>query len=528
MRRTLGLTAAVVLVVAAFVSVRAEGASRLALVIGNDAYVAPWTLPSCVNDAKEMAQWLKTVGYEESEIKLLTDARRADMVAALEDLAQKAKQQHPEQVVVYFSGHGIAVKDDDGDEGELDGMDEALVAIDDPRQAGELEKIVVRDDLFYKYLTQISQTSDQLIIVMDCCHSGGLSKSIPKDVTPPKGKVKFIHSREIEEYLAKGQVSKGLYKTAPARSKSIGDSNNVPREVKGIRSKGGVIFLSSSNQFQLSQAGEKLSAFTEVFLNTIGPDRDKLVAASGTNALTLKATHQELTRALFDLPQTPILECRGVKETDAFIPGLFPTPTKWEEEKQATGIIAQLLSLPEDKMQRNWQLNIAPTKNEPLQVGERFALKVTTNADGYLVMFTVGASGNVTFLYPNRFRSINEVKSGTTAVLPYKDGLQVTPPAGEERFYVYLLEKNPFETFEFGKTSGGLPAGSLEGILRQNPQLRNRIDRVNPAELTGWRSRGMVVERVSNLLREDEEIHRRLHAAAGGWARDVATIQTKQ
>ena len=51
-------------------------------------------------------------------------------------LARECKSRRHEQVVVYFSGHGTTLPDDDGDEGPDDGADEAFLAIFAPGTRG--------------------------------------------------------------------------------------------------------------------------------------------------------------------------------------------------------------------------------------------------------------------------------------------------------------------------------------------------------------------------------------------------------
>lgn len=507
----------------------ADAASRLALVIGNDAYIPEFRLPSCVNDARSMAKWLESVGYDTSEIHALTDATREQMLAALEDLAQKAEAQRPEQVFFYYSGHGIAIADDDGDEGDGDGLDEAFVAIDKP--AGSFDNVVVRDDQFYGFVERIAKASGQVFIVLDCCFSGGLAKSLPKDLERFKGsiaKAKFIHAQEMADYLAGKPQAKAL-KVPETRSKSLEPAAALPREINSIGAKRGVVFLSASNQFQLSRAGDSLSAFTEAFLQTVEKDRDRLTAAHG--AFTLSLLRSELARKLYDVPQSPVLECQPkdlALDKDPFIPGLFPTPAKWQAEKSATSIVTELLALPADRREDAWKLQVSPTHEPPLSIGQKFALQVKSNAKGYLVMFTVGASGQVTFLYPNRYRLLNEVQADGGALLPYKDGLQVQPPVGTETFYVFLLERNPFNSFDFGKTTGAMAAGDLEGVLRQHPALRSKVARVAPEELEGTRSRGMIVERVSDALRAESDELQLFPSGAPRWTSAVIQIQTQE
>ncbi|MCA9268508.1 MAG: caspase family protein [Planctomycetales bacterium] len=512
---------------------RCCAASRLALVIGNDAYVGEWRLPSCVNDARAIAKWLASVGYEENEVSLVTDVKRAQMIAALESLKHRVEAEHPDQVFFYYSGHGLAIADDNQDEGEQDGMDEAIVAIDDPRQAASVEDILIRDDVFFQYISEMAKSAGQVFVLMDCCYSGGLTKSLPRDIPvldqAPR-KAKFIHAQELKDMIDGTTKTKGLIKVPPAQSKAIGNGgdSNVPVEIKRVSAEHGVVFLSASNQFQLSRAGKPLSAFTEAFLKTVGEDRQRLAAVHG--GFTLDVVRQELLSKLYNVPQSPVLECQPADaglDKSPFIPGLFPTPASWEEQQEATDIVAQLLSLPESKHEKTWQLEVACTKQPPLKVGEQFALQVKTNAPGHIVMFTVGASGQVTFLYPNRHRLVSKIGQSELQTLPWRDGLKVQPPVGAETFYVYLLDRDLFETFEFGKTAGAMAAGDLEGVLRRNPAARESLTRVNPAELGTARSRGMIVERVAEALRADVAPAALFDGgAAPRWTRAVVTLNT--
>lgn len=65
-----------------------------------------------------------------------------------------------ERVVVYYIGHGTYTGDTSGD--EIDGRDECLLMTDG---------IIVDDDL-YKIISTRKHSSNRLILMTDCCHSG--------------------------------------------------------------------------------------------------------------------------------------------------------------------------------------------------------------------------------------------------------------------------------------------------------------------------------------------------------------------
>jgi tetratricopeptide (TPR) repeat protein len=81
----------------------AAGERRIALVIGNSGYAAVPRLPNPQHDAAAIAAALRADGF--GEVQLLSDATRADIVKALNDLADKAAG--ADWAVVYFAGHGL-------------------------------------------------------------------------------------------------------------------------------------------------------------------------------------------------------------------------------------------------------------------------------------------------------------------------------------------------------------------------------------------------------------------------------------
>jgi uncharacterized caspase-like protein len=77
-------------------------ARRLALVIGNDSYQNVQPLKNARSDAKAIAAELKNVGFE---VTLKQDLNQKSMKSALREF--KASVQGGDEVVFYFSGHGV-------------------------------------------------------------------------------------------------------------------------------------------------------------------------------------------------------------------------------------------------------------------------------------------------------------------------------------------------------------------------------------------------------------------------------------
>ena len=79
-----------------------QAARRLALVIGNDSYQNVQQLKNARSDAKAIAAELKAVGFD---VTLKQDLNQKMMKSALRDF--KALVQGGDEVVFYFSGHGV-------------------------------------------------------------------------------------------------------------------------------------------------------------------------------------------------------------------------------------------------------------------------------------------------------------------------------------------------------------------------------------------------------------------------------------
>ncbi len=439
-----------------------RGELRRALLIGNDAYAGANRLESCVNDAKAMRDWLLLVGYQPRMITLLANATHAEMTRGFSDLVQATQQQTHDQVVIYYSGHGFTLPDDDGDEGPDDPWEESLVAVDNPATLQNLEQLFIRDDQFYKYVNQISRNTRQVVIFLDCCYAGGGMKSI--DLSRPAGKSKELSRTELRRLVRQaGLDDHGLLdRPVGTRSKGAGRiSSGVPKELTNTQPGHSILFIASSNQYQRSQAGKLLSRFTEALLTAVGQKRHLLVNAKGV--LTIEALQSDLTQTLAGVPQTPVIMQRGMRDS-ALIPGVFAPPKDARLRQLLERVLLELVTLDTKQRQLDWKLTATPSVPEPIAVGKRFSIRCRPTASGYLLALTVSPSGTVRFLFPNRYRPDNQVGKNALIQVPYRQGLMIQPPVGIETYYVFLLENNPFRGFDFGRYGSSLVVGQLDDL----------------------------------------------------------------
>ena len=92
------------LVLSASCVVSASAEERIALVIGNSEYRNVSKLPNPVNDAADMAESLKRLGFN---VKHLTDVDYDSFRHALIDFGNAAKT--ADKAVIFYAGHGVEI-----------------------------------------------------------------------------------------------------------------------------------------------------------------------------------------------------------------------------------------------------------------------------------------------------------------------------------------------------------------------------------------------------------------------------------
>jgi hypothetical protein len=154
----------------------AAGRGRRALLVGVNEYpkLDPrYRLHGCVNDVEAMAHILETVaGFPRDAITLLRD-QEATRDRILEELGRLSDEAEPGDIVVFqFSGHGSQMTDREGD--EADGLDETIVPYDSGRRPHPNRDIT--DDEIYDWLREVTEKTDNVVLITDACHSGTISR----------------------------------------------------------------------------------------------------------------------------------------------------------------------------------------------------------------------------------------------------------------------------------------------------------------------------------------------------------------
>ncbi|HEY0818674.1 MAG TPA: caspase family protein, partial [Rhizobacter sp.] len=136
-------------------------------------------LPGIELDIGVMQDVAESLGFKPAATKVLLN-RQATLAAVRETLQHWLVEgvSPGDRVLVYYSGHGTQLPDDDGDED--DGLDEAWTLHDMAharRQGRATLDGVLLDDELAGLLARIP--SRQVMVLVDACHSGTSTRSIP-------------------------------------------------------------------------------------------------------------------------------------------------------------------------------------------------------------------------------------------------------------------------------------------------------------------------------------------------------------
>ncbi|MBV8753882.1 MAG: caspase family protein [Hyphomicrobiales bacterium] len=193
---------------------------RLALVIGNGAYVNATALPNPPNDAAVVAKVLREIGLEVIEG---TNLDRAGMERLVRDFLHKAPSARV--TLLYYAGHGM----------QVDGRN-YLIPID--------AKLAAPSDLAFetleldKVLAGLDDEARANIVVLDACRDNPLARNFA-------GKLSATRSAAVPAGLA-GYATVGTgtliaFATAPGQTALDGSDGNSPFTsafVKHVRTRG--------------------------------------------------------------------------------------------------------------------------------------------------------------------------------------------------------------------------------------------------------------------------------------------------
>ncbi len=385
----------------------ARAADR-ALVVGVEKYGdsrVPET-PGCVQDATQTAEFLKSrYGFTDSNIKILTNekATAANIESEFRHWLIEGTQPG-DRVFFLYAGHGSQLPDDNGD--ESDGEDETIAPYDVNPETGTGE---IRDDVFDEMIAQLS--GRRAVLVFDSCHSGTISREIPKLHAFPRGggarylprpdQFKSLVAAKQEARESGGGMSPYSVAGAP-RSRDLKRVGGFLDSSK-IKTLSGVVVISAAAATQRAyplEVGNTLrGALSYVFASEQEGDAPtlrnlKARIAKRINALQASGKLDGDQQPQFDVISTVALDDEPLFATAESAPAIA-------------------LTNPISPM----RVSLATGENKILyHNGEKVTYQVTTDTGGYLYLLVFSRDNVATCIFPNDRDRDNQITPGTHTI----------------------------------------------------------------------------------------------------------------
>ncbi len=228
------------------------------------------------NDVRRIRATLMSLGVDAADIDIYADGvegskadpTAATILAAFDALPARVAAN--DQIVIYMSGHGTQIPDDNGDED--DGLDEAFLPVDAiPPKSGaprfDMEN-VIRDDRIGELIDALRARGAHVWLVVDSCHSGTISRAATDDA-----RAKEINAADFGLKLAPATTA------APA-APSTGGQKSLADSKKGGPTTGSLVafYASQSDEISLELAVPRgvapaeqtwVSAFTDALVGVL-------------------------------------------------------------------------------------------------------------------------------------------------------------------------------------------------------------------------------------------------------------------
>lgn len=392
--------------------VAARAADR-ALVVGVEKYGdarVPET-PGCVQDATQTAAFLKTkYGFANDAIKVLTNeqATSTNIVAQFRSWLIEGTQPG-DRVFFLYAGHGSQLPDDNND--ESDGQDETIAPFDVNPETGTGE---VRDDVFDEMIALLS--GRRAVLIFDSCHSGTISRDIPKLHAFPRG--------GGARYLPRPDQFKTLSATSKEGTRDIGGSSgggiaaysvtSAPR-TRDLKRVGG--FLDSSKVKTLSgvvvisaAAATQRAYPIEVGTTLRGALSFVFADEQQRDVPTLKNLKSRIAKRINALQASGKLDGDQQPQFD-----VISTVALDDEPLFATAEAAPAIAMTNPISPI--QLSMTTGENKTLyHNGEKVTYQVTSDTGGYLYLLVFSRNNVATCIFPNDNDRDNQITPGAHTI----------------------------------------------------------------------------------------------------------------
>jgi Caspase domain/Domain of unknown function (DUF4384) len=395
----------IVFLAAALMGAASAFAGDRALLVGVEHYknrYVPET-PGCRADAEKTAELLRThYQFPPESIKVLLDADATASNIDQQFVHWLIEGTQPgDRVFFLYAGHGSRLPVIN-DTTEPDGMDETIAPYDVVPETGDNE---IRDDRFNELIQQL--TGRRAVLLFDSCHSGSISRGIPKlSRFPHGGGARYLPDpSEFKKLIAEQKNSRGFglpdYAVTSSGSRDLKHNFVDPAAVGHLS---GVVVIEAAAATQRSYPfevdGELRGALTHTF---------EEVVARGTP--TIGSLDRELKSEIRRLHESQKLDGDQVPQVE----------------------VISTVSLDQQPLFGNWQvgpevafgMNNQSSMKVSLQMhdrksryhnGENIEYEVTTDMPGYLYVLVFSQNNVATCIFPNENDRENKIGAGTTSI----------------------------------------------------------------------------------------------------------------
>ena len=340
-------------------------------------------------DLDMMTEMSRLMGFQKKSIKILAheQATTANVYQTFDDWLINGIEPR-DRVLIYFSGHGSQVPDENDD--EKDKFDEVLLLYDTTLSVKDGRQSlngVLHDDRFHSMLAQIK--SRNILVILDACHSGSATRSLqltPRTISATDAQVKYFYYSPLLETAGHS----GRFDLMEPSTSSDFDGRYVA--------------------ITACRDDEKTLATSQGSIFTLGLHQTLRSAASAGIRITPEELQRQTTRYIQDQIRSDGL---------AFHPQiaghnkLRNRPLELVAFSGGNGAMQQNLAALAEKSHETIWINLNKTCFEP---GDVLEILVKITEPGYLNVVSTTANDQSTVLFPNRYQPYNAVRPGKLTI----------------------------------------------------------------------------------------------------------------
>lgn len=406
-----------------------------ALIVGVEKYRDPRVpgTPGCEADARAMEQLIKSV-YKFTEVRILiNEEATASNIERWFRSWLIAGTRPGDRVFFFYAGHGSQIADDNGDERKEDGKDETLAPYDvNPRSGANM----IRDDLFDEMIGKLS--GRRAVLVFDSCHSGTISRGIPKLKDFARGGgVRYLPTpeqfAELEAIPSRGDGAAGyVVKSSTGRDLVVEDEFIEPHRFSAMS---GAVIISAAGDRQLVYPlpvnGQYRGALSYVLIESLQRNQPRLRDLA---ADTIRRIRQLQITGRLEGNQQPVFTI-----TNNTILSDKPLFGDWEE--------APIIALGNRLSPIKIQLRDLENRSA-YRIGEKITYELTTDTPGYLYLIVFSRRNVATCIFPN-YQDPNNVVAPGAIRIPRSNAYEfpIREPAGRD-VVVALLSRRKIDLGE--------------------------------------------------------------------------------